>query len=112
MTHNKRRRLRAAIAGSVLFTAMIASAVAAADSNRELTLSWNKEMLTIRGDHLPGGRLEIWYLEAFCRPGSTRRDWKQTVIPHTTQLIKTQTDKKLIKLQSRVSDGVVVDHEI
>ena len=30
---------------------------------------WDKEILTIRGDHLPGGALEVWYIEAFCRPG-------------------------------------------
>ena len=57
---------------------------------RALSLSWDHEMLTIRGSHLPGKSLEVWYLEAFCRPGSTRRDWKQTVIPHTTHARRSQ----------------------
>ena len=69
-------------------------------------------MLTIRGNHLPGRAVEVWYLEAFCRPGSTRRDWKQTVIPHTTQLVEASADGRLIKLRSRLSDGLIVDHEI
>jgi hypothetical protein len=33
-------------------------------------------MLTVRGRQLPGGAVKIWYLEAFCRPGSTDHDGK------------------------------------
>ena len=79
---------------------------------RALSLSWQNEMLTIRGAHLPGGELSVWYLEAFCRPGSTHRDWKETVIPHKTRLIEASTDGRLIRLRSVLDDGVTVDHEI
>ena len=92
--------------------ALLATPLEAGELDRALSLTWEKEMLTIRGNHLPGGALEVWYLEAFCRSGSTRRDWKQTVIPHTTQLVEASPDGRLIKLQSRLSDGVKVDHEI
>lgn len=85
---------------------------AAAEPGRELTLTWDKEILTIRGDHLPGGALEVWYVEAFCRPGSTARDWSKTVIPHRTELVASAANGRLIKLRSRLEDGVVVDHEI
>ncbi len=54
----------------------------------------------------------MWYIEAFCRPGSTRRDWKQTVIPHKTERVESAADGRLIRLRSRLEDGVVVDHEI
>jgi hypothetical protein len=80
--------------------------------DRALSLSWDHELLTIRGDHLPGKALEVWYLEAFCRPGSTTRDWKETVISHTTNLVAASPDGRSIKLQSTLSDGVRVDHEI
>jgi hypothetical protein len=80
--------------------------------DRTLSLTWDKEMLTIHGKHLPGGALEVWYIEAFCRPGSTRRDWKQTVIPHRTEFVESSADGRLIKLRSRLDDGVLVDHEI
>jgi hypothetical protein len=90
----------------------LAEPAAALEADRALSLSWDKGMLTIHGKHLPGGSLEVWYLEAFCRAGSTRRDWSQTVIPHATERIETSHDGRLIKLRSRVSDGVVVDHEI
>jgi hypothetical protein len=52
----------------------------------------------------------VWYLEAFCRPGSTDREWDRTVIPHTTRLVESTPDGRLIKLQSTLSDGVIVDH--
>jgi hypothetical protein len=111
MTRRGRLAL-AAVSLGLLWVAWLAKPVEAANENRALSLSWDKEMLTVRGNHLPGGSLEVWYLEAFCRPGSTRRDWKQTVIPHTTQLVEASPDGRLIKLQSRLSDGVTVDHEI
>jgi hypothetical protein len=77
-----------------------------------LTLSWEREILSIRGKHLPGGELPVWYIEAFCRPGSTRRDWKETVIPHRTRLVEAAPDGRRIRLRSELDDGVEVDHEI
>ncbi len=77
-----------------------------------LTLAWSDNMLTIRGSHLPGGEVKVWYLEAFCRPGSTDRDWSKTVIPHETRLIEASSDGRLLRLRSKLVDGVIVDHEI
>jgi hypothetical protein len=100
-------------AGVVLsWITAIAAPVEAGADDRALSLSWQKEMLTIRGKHLPGGALEVWYIEAFCRPGSTRRDWTQTVIPHKTELVEAGADGQRIQLRSRLDDGVVVDHEV
>jgi len=77
-----------------------------------LTLSWADNMLTVKGDRLPGGALKINYIEAYCRPGSTDRDWGKTVIPHTTRLVESSDDGRRLKLRSALEDGVVVDHEI
>ena len=52
-----------------------------------LTISWADNFLTIGGEHLAGGEIRINYLEAYCRPGSTDRDWGKTVIPHRAELI-------------------------
>jgi hypothetical protein len=79
---------------------------------RALSLHWDREILTIRGKHLPGGAVAVWYIEAFCRPGSSRRDWQQTVIPHKTELVESGPDGRRIRLRSELSDGVRVDHEI
>jgi hypothetical protein len=82
------------------------------DDRRALSLAWDKEILTIRGAHLPGGAVEILYIEAYCRPGSTRREWKRTVIPHQTERVEADADGRRIRLRSRLEDGVVVEHEI
>src|SRR5262245_63651211 len=99
--------------GMAIAIALWSMAMAHAEEDRRaLSLSWDKEILTIRGAHLPGGAVEIWYIEAYCRPGSTKRDWKQTVIPHKTERVEADPDGRRIRLRSRLTDGVVVDHEI
>lgn len=77
-----------------------------------LKLSWGDNLLTIRGDHLPGKELQILYLEAYCRAGSTNRLWERTVIPHRTELTSSSPDGKEVRLKCLVSDGVVVEHLI
>jgi hypothetical protein len=87
-------------------------AARADEGRRDLSLAWDKEILTIRGAHLPGGAVEVLYIEAYCRPGSTKRQWKQTVIPHKTERVEASPDGRRIRLRSRLEDGVVVDHDI
>jgi hypothetical protein len=83
-----------------------------APDDEGLTLSWADNILTVQGPHLPGGAVKVWYLEAFCRPGSTDRDWKQTVIPHKTSRIEASPDGRRVRLRSTLEDGVVVEHDI
>lgn len=89
-----------------------AAPVHGADGRQDphLTISWSDNMLTIRGPHVPGGEIKVWYLEAYCRPGSTDRDWQETVIGHTTRLVDASDDGRRIRLQCTLKDGVVVDH--
>lgn len=77
-----------------------------------LKLSWKDNHLTIHGDSLPGGDLDVHYLEAYCRPGSTDRDWGQTVIRHRTELVSTDADGRRIELLCTLTDGVQVKHLI
>lgn len=77
-----------------------------------LTLSWSKNLLKIKGDYLPGGELDVWYLEAYCRDGSTTRDWGKTVIKHKTEFICTNDDHTQVKLKCTLDDGVQVLHTI
>lgn len=116
------RTLPIPVAASGAALAMLAFAIAGnsqdeakqkrSEPARKLTLNWEKNYLTISGDHLPGKSIRIHYLEAYCRPGSTDRDWHETVIGHTTELIKTSPDQQFLHLRCTVKDGVVVDHEI
>src|SRR4051794_35768102 len=76
-----------------------------------LTISWEKNYLTIRGD-FPSGELKTLYLEAYCRPGSTDREWRETVIPHTAEKLEATSDGKLIRLQDKLADGLVIEHTI
>jgi hypothetical protein len=82
------------------------------DTSPELKLSWDKNILTITGAKVPGGEVKIWYLEAYCRPGSTDRDWRETVIGHKTELVSAGADGRSLKLRCTLKDGVVVDHRI
>ena len=80
---------------------------------RALTLSRDGNLLILHGSHLPGGQIEINYLEAFCRANSTDADWgKHTVIPHVTKLVSLSEDHKVLKLKSVLEDGVTVEHTI
>jgi len=76
-----------------------------------LTTSWEKNYLTIRGE-FPGGELRIHYLEAYCRPGSTDREWRETVIPHTAEKLSASDDGRMIQLRNKLADGVFVEHTI
>jgi hypothetical protein len=85
--------------------------VASAADPPRLTISWEKNFLTIRGA-FPGDEVRIHYLEAYCRPGSTDADWRtHTVIGHQAELVGTPTDRE-IQLIDRLTDGVIVRHRI
>src|SRR5437588_7705864 len=79
----------------------------AADS---LALSWTNNLLTISDSKLPGGKLDIWYLEAFCRKGSTHRDWSQTVLPHKTVLVSAHPQH--LRFRTTVEPDVEVLHDV
>jgi hypothetical protein len=97
---------------AIVALSIVPSVAAAAEPAAGLALAWEKNMLTIRGAALPGGELKVWYLEAFCRPGSTDREWKETVIPHKTALVEADPAGRWLKLKSTLADGVTVDHDI
>jgi hypothetical protein len=99
--------------GWVLVAACVGPApTRAAEGAGPFTISWAEHFLTIHGARLPGGRLKVHYLEAYCRAGSTDRDWRRTVIPHRSELVSRSADGRSLKLRDRLADGVVVRHEV
>lgn len=100
---------------SVLVLALIAVEMRSArgDDGR-MRISWDANILSIEapadGPPLPGGKLTVNYLEAYCRPGSTDRDWRETVIKHTTRLVSAEPHE--LVLECRLADGVTVRHRI
>lgn len=91
---------------------LLAATTDAAEKAFPYRLSWKDNILTIRGNRLPGKEMKVLYLEAYCRPGSTDRDWKETTIGHKTQLVSADEDGRRLKLKCTLSDGVVVHHDI
>ncbi len=85
---------------------------AAAPPAGRLSVRWDNNFLKIRGESVPGGEIEINYLEAYCRPGSTDRDWGETVIRHRSEKVEAREDGSLVRLRDRLEDGVVVEHTI
>ncbi len=98
-----------AFLGAVTLTATTSTAA----EPPPLKLHWANNYLTISGDHLPGGEMQVYYLEAYCRAGSTDADWvKHTRMQHRTELLDASNDGTHLKLRCHVEDGLVVTHEI
>ena len=84
----------------------------AGEKSAPLTLIWADNFLVIHGAHLPERQVTVQYLEAYCRAGSTDRDWGRTVIKHKTELVSRSADGRSLKLRCTLADGVRVTHEI
>jgi zinc D-Ala-D-Ala dipeptidase len=76
-----------------------------------LHISWTNNLLTVTGADLPGGKLEIWYLEAFCRTGAHERDWRQTTLPHKTTLL-TNENNRVLRFHTKVQPDIEVNHVV
>jgi hypothetical protein len=73
------------------------------------TIEWSRNVLTLADPRI-AQPIRVWYLEAFCRDGSTHRPWDETVIPHRTELV--EAHDRAIKLRSTLADGVIAEHVI
>ena len=105
----------ASVALSLVFCVpllLAGSLAVAAGTTAGLSVTWTNNMLSVSGPGIPGGEIDIWYLEAFCRSGSTRRDWRQTTIPHRTELVSADKKGKRLKLRTVVEPNVQVAHDI
>ena len=76
-----------------------------------LEITWSDRYLHIRGN-FPGEEIPIYYIEAYCRPGSTDREWGETVIPHQSELIWSAGDGHALRIEDTLQDGVVVTHTV
>lgn len=99
------------VAMVLLFFGLQVPALIGQEEDSGLRVRWAKNMLTVYGNPLPA-EVTINYLEAYCRAGSTDRDWGETVIPHRAELIQEAPDGKRLVLRDTLADGVVVVHVI
>ena len=95
----------------MLASGLVATTCAEIPAASGLAISWADNYLTISGS-FPGREIRIHYLEAYCRPGSTNRDWNETVIGHNTEVVSLSDDHRTLTLRNHLRDGVVVDHTI
>ena len=84
--------MRSRIVLGAMVCLVAAGTVVPAEPQGSLRMAWKDNYLTVTGPNLPGGEMRILYLEAYCRPGSTDRDWKETVIPHTAEKLEASSD--------------------
>ena len=104
---------RSAFIGITAF-ALILSAKSKREKSEvsDITIGWKDNILSIYHPQIPGGKIDTWYLEAYCRPGSTDRPWNETTIGHRTELVSINEARTEIKLRCTLEDGVRVDHLI
>ena len=76
-----------------------------------LEISWTNNLLTVTGTNVPGGKLEVWYLEAFCRSGAHDRNWNQTTLPHKTTLL-TNENNRILRFRTTVQPNIEVQHVV
>lgn len=107
----RRQFIATGVALSAPATVRTGSSLIADEPAKPLAISWDKNFLSIRGK-FPGDEIRIHYLEAYCRPGSTDRDWKETVIPHKAEQLPSNKNDGSIRLRDTLADGVIVDHVI
>ena len=104
---------RSAFIGVTVF-ALVLTGIAKRDKPQvtDITIGWKDNILSIYHSQIPGGKIDTWYLEAYCRPGSTDRPWNETTIGHRTELVSINESRTEIKLKCTLEDGVRVDHLI
>jgi len=90
---------------------LIALGLSCAALPAQLQIAWTNNLLSVTGPNLPGGKLEVWYLEAFCRPGAHDRDWRQTTMPHRTTLL-TNESNRVLRFRTLVQTNVEVTHVV
>jgi len=76
-----------------------------------LEISWTNNLLTVTGTNLPGGTMDVWYLEAFCRSGAHMQAWGRTTIPHKTTLL-TNESNRVLRFRTLVQTNVEVTHVV
>ena len=73
-------------------------------------LAWDKQLLTWSDPSFPGGSLQIWYPEAFCRTGAHGQTWDKTTWPHRTELLATNAAGTEIQFLTVVRETVELRH--
>lgn len=96
--------------GRVLALVLALAGVARADGPARL--SWTNNLLHVVDPRIPGGSVDVFYLEAFCLPGGHERPWSQTRVPHHTELLSTNRTGTRLEFRTLVGTNVEVLHRV
>jgi hypothetical protein len=99
------------LSGTALTLVLLVSPLSTC-AEQALSISWTNNLLTVSDPRLPGGKLEIWYLEAFCRSGAWNRDWRQTTLIHKTTLIRADPAHHHLEFRTLIDPNVELRHQI
>lgn len=77
-----------------------------------IRVAWTPNVLRVSDPRVPGGAVEILYLEAFCRPGGHDRDWGETRVPHRTELVSSSPGGKVLRFHTTVGTNIHVWHDV
>lgn len=90
----------------------LAALTAVAEPPRHFTVGWTNNLLTVTHPDLPGGKVEVWYLEAFLGHGAHGQDWNKSKLPHHTTLLTTNREQTRLSFRTTVTPEVEVTHEV
>ncbi len=95
----------------IVFVAL-SSVVGTARAADPFRLGWTNNLLKITDPRLPGGSIDVFYLEAFCRPGGHERNWGQTRVPHRTELVSAAPNGGSLFFHTTVGTNIDVFHDV
>ena len=84
---------------TVIVVIVVLNSLSTKENN--IRLEWDEEYLSIYNSKL-NSPINIHYIEAFVRSGSTNQDWVKSVIPHRTKLISKGKDETSLHLRSEL----------
>jgi len=96
----------------VIAAGFLAEGHASEGADADFSFSWKRNVLRIASPQFPAGRLEIWYLEAFCRSGAHTQRWDRTTIPHRTTLLQESANGRHLEFETIVAEKLRVRHEV
>lgn len=105
------RRSRFHICVHLRLLMVFLSLLIAGNTRAQLQISWTNNLLSVVGAKIPGSKLDVWYLEAFCRSGAHEREWGKTTLPHKTTLLANENNR-VLRFRTLVQTNVEVNHVV
>lgn len=77
-----------------------------------VTIRWHDRMLTISPKRIAPMEIQVWYIEAYVRSGSTDQAWEESTLPQRMTLLESDPVGQRLLIESVVAEDVIGRHEI